>query len=61
MTCLPASIHVMFARSNNELRYIAERLVGGPAAALPRPLSQHLIRRAFRVHWDDKSNTSTLL
>jgi hypothetical protein len=51
----------MFARSNNELRYIADRLVGGPAAALPRPLSQHLIRRAFRVHWDDKSNTSTLL
>jgi len=38
MTCLPASVHVMFVRSNNELRYNAERLVGGPAAALhPAP------------------------
>jgi len=28
----------MFARSNNELRYNAERLVGGPAVALhPAP------------------------
>jgi hypothetical protein len=62
MTCLPASVYVMFARSNKELRYIAERLVGGPVAALhPGPSAKYLIRRAFRVHWDGKSNTSTFL
>jgi len=51
----------MFARSSNELRYNSDCLVGGPAAACTRPLSQHLIRTVFRVHWDGKSKTITFL
>jgi hypothetical protein len=38
----------MFARSNKELRYIAERLVGGPVAALyPGPSANTSLEEHF--------------